>query len=163
MLHWAVEYASAVYLDGEGVVGHDTRQVCPESSRTYTLHVEAPQGGGDWHVAISVNVPADTSPPSAPSPSVPANGLALDCRGTQVLAWMPVSDPSGIAGYHVRLEYQVTPKQWKPAKEWPLVSGKQVEAPVQCGLNYRWSVRAQDGAGNWSAWSTWSHFAVGFD
>jgi hypothetical protein len=40
------------------------------------------------------------------------------------------------------------------------VSGKQIEVSVQCGPYYRWNVRAQDGAGNWSDPSAWSHFAI---
>jgi Tfp pilus assembly protein PilN len=38
-LHWDVEYVKAVYLEGEGVPGHDMQQVCPSHTKTYTLRV----------------------------------------------------------------------------------------------------------------------------
>jgi uncharacterized protein YraI len=38
-LSWRVEKASAVYLDGQGVAGQDSRQVCPVTDTTYTLTV----------------------------------------------------------------------------------------------------------------------------
>jgi hypothetical protein len=162
-LHWDVEHATAVYLNGAGVVGHGTQQVCPTNTTTYNLRVEAPSGNVDRNVTVNVSAPVDTTPPPVPSPAVPADGLTLTCRSSQSLVWMPVNDDSGISGYYVKLERQVTPGEWQSVRGWGPVSGKQVEADVQCGLFYRWAVRAQDGAGNYSDWSAWSQFSVGLD
>jgi hypothetical protein len=104
--------------------------------------------------------PADTTPPPVPAPAVPANGLELTCRSTQTLAWLPVTDPSGIDGYYVKLEKEITAGNWQSAGGYGPVSGKQVEATVDCGIRYRWMVRAQDGAGNYSTWSAPSSFSV---
>jgi len=105
--------------------------------------------------------PADNTPPPAPTPAVPANGLELSCPITsQTLVWMPVTDPSGIDGYYVKLERESTPGNWVSAGGFGPVSGKQVDVPVDCGGRYRWMVRAQDGAGNYSAWSAPSSFSV---
>jgi hypothetical protein len=38
-LHWQVDNVREVYLDGEGVVGHDQRQVCPTVTTHYELRV----------------------------------------------------------------------------------------------------------------------------
>jgi hypothetical protein len=38
-LRWEVEHVREVYLDGEGVVGHGEREVCPTESTTYELEV----------------------------------------------------------------------------------------------------------------------------
>jgi hypothetical protein len=38
-LRWDVDNVREVYLDGQGVVGHDQRQVCPNATTTYTLRV----------------------------------------------------------------------------------------------------------------------------
>jgi len=131
---------------------------CPASTTTYTLHVVKPDGSTeDRTVKVKVT---DTTPPPAPSPSVPADGLTLSCRSSQTLVWVPVSDPSGISGYYVKLEIQVTPGNWQSVGGWGPVTGKQVDVSVQCGGYYRWTVRAQDGAGNYSDWSKWSHFSV---
>jgi hypothetical protein len=107
--------------------------------------------------------PADTTPPPVPSPAVPANGLALSCRSSQTLAWLPVTDPSGIAGYYVKLELEIKQGQWQSAGGYGPVTGKQVDVNVQCGGVYRWMVRAQDGAGNYSGWSAPSHFSINLD
>ena len=102
---------------------------------------------------------ADTTPPPVPNPAVPANGLELSCRLSQTLAWLPVDDPSGISSYYVKLEREVTAGNWQSAGG-GTVSGKQVEVNVDCGGIYRWMVRAQDGAGNYSNWSAPSTFSV---
>jgi hypothetical protein len=43
-LRWDVENVRAVYLDGRGVTGHGTREVCPEETSTYTLRVVLTDG-----------------------------------------------------------------------------------------------------------------------
>jgi hypothetical protein len=104
--------------------------------------------------------PSDTTPPPAPTPAVPADGLVLSCRSSQTLAWLPVDDPSGISGYYVKLEKEVTTGNWQSAGGYGPISGKQVDVTVDCGIHYRWMVRAQDGAGNFSNWSAPSHFSI---
>jgi hypothetical protein len=105
--------------------------------------------------------PQDTTPPPVPSPAVPADGLAVSCRSSQTLAWLPVQDTgSGIDGYFVTLQREITAGNWQNVNSWGPVSGKQVSATVDCGIKYRWRVRARDGAGNNSNWSAYSHFAI---
>jgi hypothetical protein len=161
-LHWDVEHATAVFLDGGGITGHGTKQVCPTKKTTYVLHVEAPGGNVDKSVTITVSKPPDVTPPPVPTPHVPADGLVIDCKTKQTLAWLPVEDPSGVV-YYVRLERQVTATTWEPVDDWGPVSGKQVKADVVCGCIYRWTVRAQDGVGQYSAWSAWSSFSITMD
>jgi hypothetical protein len=75
MLRWDVECVTAIYLDGQGVSGHDARDVAPTSTRTYTLRVNKYDGSyEDRQVTIIVNQPAPTPAPpptSAPTP-IPA-------------------------------------------------------------------------------------------
>jgi hypothetical protein len=123
--------------------------------------VEAPSGNVDRSVPINVSAPPDTTPPPVPSPAVPADGLEIACKSSQTLVWMPVSDDSGgPVVYYVKLQKQVTPGNWQSAGGWGPVSGKQVDASVDCGIQYRWTVRAQDSAGNYSDWAPWSHFSI---
>ena len=161
-LRWDVEHVTAVFLNGEGVAGHGTRQICPAVTTTYTLHVEAPGGNVDRSIVVTVSAPADTTPPPVPAPFVPADGLVVKCTLKQVLAWLPVTDPSGVV-YYVKLEQKMTATEWRSVRGWGPVNDKQVEAEVGCGGIYRWTVRAQDGAGNISAWSAWSNFSVNLD
>ncbi len=159
-IYWDVEYATAVFLNGGGVVGHGTQQVCPADTTTYDLHVKAPGSNVDRSITVEVSAPSDTTPPPIPSAAVPADGLEIDCKSSQTLAWIPVSDPSSPVVYYVKLERQVSPGKWQPVHEWGPLSGKQVEAKVDCGLYYRWTVRARDSAGNDSDWSPLSHFSI---
>ena len=64
-LRWDIENVRAIFLDGQGVTGHETRQVCPPSTQTYTLRIVT--NSGDQYRSVTVNV---TEPPT-PSQSVP--------------------------------------------------------------------------------------------
>ena len=81
-LRWQVENADAVYLDGAGVVGVGSRQVCPESTTTYRLLVVA----GGWErtreVTISVTAPAPT-----PSVEFTADRYSLLAGACTDLRW----------------------------------------------------------------------------
>jgi len=114
-------------------------------------------------VTVTATEIVDNVAPPVPTPMVPADGLVLDCRSTQNLVWLPVDDPSGIAGYYVKLETEVTAGNWISAAGYGPVADKQVEIDVDCGVFYRWSVRAQDGAGNFSDFSAQSYFSVSLD
>jgi len=45
-LRWDVEGVYEVYLDGQGVIGHYAKRVCPKKTRTYVLKVH--QRDGRW-------------------------------------------------------------------------------------------------------------------
>ena len=67
-LRWDVQHVQAVYLDGNGVMGDGTRQVCPTAAQTYTLR--AVHGDGETVRQVTVEVAAATLTPSA-SPTAP--------------------------------------------------------------------------------------------
>jgi len=75
------------------------------------------------------------------------------------LAWQPVTDPSGVT-YAIQLERQITATTWESVRAVGMIAAKQYDVAVQCGGIYRWKVRARDNAGNLSAWSPYSAFAV---
>ncbi|MCL6429307.1 MAG: SH3 domain-containing protein [Anaerolineae bacterium] len=54
-LSWAVDGVQEVYLDGAGVIGHDSRRVCPAQTRTYVLTVVARDGTRHEH-RVTLNV-----------------------------------------------------------------------------------------------------------
>lgn len=159
VLHWDVEHATAVFLNDAGVVGHGTQQVCPAKKTTYVLRVEAPGGNTDRNVTIDVGQPPDTKAPPVPAPDEPTGGETVACTSKLWLDWKSVSDPSGVV-YYVKLQSQVKAGEWKSEHGWGPESGTKVQAEVQCGGIYRWAVRAEDGAGNISAWSSWAQFSV---
>ncbi len=102
---------------------------------------------------------ADTTPPPTPAPQKPVNGAELSCSVSVTLAWSAVSDKSDIAAYYVKLEKQISAGNWQSAGG-NTSSTTQIDAPVDCGIVYRWMVRAEDGAGNFSDWSGSSQFGV---
>lgn len=55
VLSWSVENVSAVYLDGAPVTGQDSRQVCPNTTTTYTLHV-VKRDGSSSDVPVTITV-----------------------------------------------------------------------------------------------------------
>ena len=169
-IYWNVENAQRVIFGGVDQPFSGSFETCLCASEGYTLRVIHLDGTEEQRT-VTVNVAgscevtapppaADTQAPPVPSPAVPANGLELPCRSTQTLVWLPVDDPSGIAGYYVKLERESSPGQWQSVGGYGPVSGKQVDANVDCGIKYRWMVRAQDGAGNYSDWSAPSQFSV---
>jgi hypothetical protein len=57
-LHWETSSIQELYLDGEGVVGHDTRRVCPKVSTTHTLEAIHRDGSREvQEVEIRVDEP----------------------------------------------------------------------------------------------------------
>ncbi len=65
-LRWDVEYAQAVLLDGAGVSGHDSRQVCPRQTQTFELRVVSASGETQRRVTVKVIQPPATVTPSTP-------------------------------------------------------------------------------------------------
>ena len=99
----------------------------------------------------------DTTPPSTPSPLLPADGAAF-LTGRADLDWTDSGDTSGIAGY----DAQVAPDStFGSAIEWSgTTAGSAVTtAPLSSGLHY-WRVRARDNAGNVSPWSAVRSFTM---
>ena len=105
---------SAVYFEGEGVGDHDSRQRCPDVTRTYTLRAEGP--GGEDTATVRVNVteaptppPPDTEGPLIQNEAGPQEMWAPDgnqCRGLEPYQFQAnVSDVSGVLW--VKLIYSV--------------------------------------------------------
>jgi len=161
-LHWEVSWTTYLEVNGTEVAGTGTWSVCPESTVTYTIHAEGPGGTVDQSLVVTVSEPPDTTPPPVPTPQVPANELVVACKSKQNLAWLPVEDPSGVV-YYVKLEQQIKAGEWSSVAGYGPLTAKQVEVDVNCGGIYRWAVRAEDGAGNISAWSEWYTFSVNLE
>ncbi len=160
ILHWSVEHATGVYLNGAGVVGSDSKEVCPAVTTTYALHVQAP--GGNVDVNVTVTVLPDETAPAVPKLKSPEDGQSvtpLTCPAKITLAWSPVTDPSGVT-YEVIVFWKdgVT---WRKLDDWGSLTKTSFNVILDCSKEYRWSVRARDGAGNWSAWADAFVFKLG--
>lgn len=167
-LRWEVENASQVIFGGMEQPLTGSYRTCLCEDERYSLRVVDYSGVETQHtVEVAVTgvcatpTPVDSTPPPAPSPAVPSNGDNLCCRGSQTLAWLPVTDPSGIAHYQVQVQRHSGDNKWQdvPGSVFT-VSDKQMSLSVECGGYYRFRVRAVDGAGNAGGWSSWSLFAI---
>jgi len=173
-IRWHVENVQRVVFGGLDQPSDGSYGDCLCENQRYTLTVTHLDGTEEKRtVDISVigscdtpTVPppapeVDTTPPAAPSPAVPDNGLTLSCRSSQNLAWLPVEDKSGIAEYQVEVQRHSGDNNWQAAPGGSIsVSDKTTSIPVECGWYYRWRVRAVDGAGNVGSWSGWWQFAI---
>jgi hypothetical protein len=65
ILRWDVEHAKEVYLDGQGIVGHGWKEVCPKATHTYVLHVIHDGGTTDRQVTIHVAGGGSVPPPQS--------------------------------------------------------------------------------------------------
>ncbi len=172
-IHWETAEVAGVYFDGQGVAGVDSHQVCPCASESHTLDVLLRDGSHDVRT-LTINVtgycvtptpPRDTTPPPAPAPigpgSLDPNQPTLIC-GTVVLQWNPVSDPSGIQGYRVNLQWY-DGSQWQSSPPYFIVYGTSLDvtewtAPHEYQHPLRWAVWAIDNAGNHGPQSPWLYF-----
>jgi len=167
VVQWHTCGVDGVYFDGQPVSGSGSLYVCLCTARTFTLDVVLPGGAHDIR-ELTIDVQGecatdtptpDQQPPPAPVLIEPIDREPLSRRSTATLVWEAISDPSGIAGYYVRLEvdlYTAPGESW----DWGPTSGTQQEVPVVCGIPYRWAVRAVDGAGNPGPWSEFGQFSV---
>jgi hypothetical protein len=159
---WRVDGSpTAIYFDGEGVTSPDSREKCPAATKEFELRAEGTGGGDTARLTVVVVQPSptpDTQGPPAPGGLSPTGGAEVGC-GDVTLSWNPVSDPSGVVTYYVKVEKTTgTPKSggWTS-------TGTKLTIPaswLECGQGYRWAVRAEDGAGNIGPWSGWGPFVV---
>lgn len=72
-LRWQTAHIEAVYLNGGGVTGNETRQICPAETQTYTLRVVHAAGEERRTVTVTVLPVAQTATatPVAPPTATP--------------------------------------------------------------------------------------------
>jgi hypothetical protein len=95
-LRWDVENVRDLFLDGLGVVGHDSRQVCPVSLTTYTLRAET--ACGPIERTVTVQAISDVTGPTISN--VRARNTLLGyselCVGNRIAIEATIADPAGV-------------------------------------------------------------------
>jgi hypothetical protein len=169
-IRWHVSNVNAYWIDGQPGAGDDgSFQTCPCQDETHSLRA-VKRDGSEQNLSVTIRVsgqcaappapPQDTTPPPVPSPLKPKGDLP-ECYKDVMLRWSAVSDDSdGPVRYDIKRELEVKKGQWQTAGGWGLVSGEELRVNVECGVHYRWAVRARDGAGNYSDWSSWLDFSI---
>jgi hypothetical protein len=82
-LHWTAGNAKEVYLNGQGIAGETSRQVCPSQTTTYTLRVVG-YDNSTAESSTTINVKAASGPPSA---SISADSNNIDQGQCTTLHW----------------------------------------------------------------------------
>jgi hypothetical protein len=167
-IRWHTANVMGVTFGGISQPLDGSYEACLCDEERYSLAVTHLDGSTEKRtVDVAVNgdcitpVPVDAEGPPPPQPAVPANGLSIQCVGSQNLVWLPVDDPSGVGGYSVQLQRHSGDGNWQDAPGGGSgIQGKQTSVGVECGWYYRWRVRATDGVGNLGSWSGWSEFSV---
>lgn len=90
-LRWDVDNVTAVYLDGQGVGGHESRQVCPTATQTFNLTVSR-QDGSQQQASVTIQVAGGgvtptsaptTIPPAGPCEAIPGESYdAINIQGS---------------------------------------------------------------------------------
>lgn len=150
-LRWDVDNVREVYIEGIGVPGHGSQDICPGESATYTMRVVLLAGGEETRtVSVTVTQPADTQPPSinrvTASPSVIWDSSG--CGPTQATFTALVTDDRGVAV--AALWYRMGKSDWQTAPMSLTATNTyqtNLDAPSQGGT-LEWFVQAQDTAGN---------------
>ncbi len=111
ILHWEVDAAEwPVTLDGQEVPHVGEREVCPETTTTYALLVEAPEEPQERHLTLEVQAgpaPAQTPPPppasgpTATPPPPPPSGPAPTPPPPPPSGPTPTSPPAPTSGSDV--------------------------------------------------------------
>ncbi len=183
-IHWETANVQAVYFNGQGVAGVGTYRACPSTTcETYTLDVVLRDGSHDIRtLTICLSAPQPTQPPStqpppedktpppAPVPIGPGSNNPNDPTqqcGTTVLRWNSVSDPSGIQGYRVNLQWY-DGNQWQSSEPYFIIYGTSADVtqwtrPHEYLHTLRWAVWAIDNAGNHGPQSPWLYFACALE
>ena len=97
VLHWQVDYVTAVYLDGAGVEGVGARQICPAQTQTYTLRVTHPGGELQRQVSVAVQpLPTATlaATTATPAPLLPTSPPTRAAAATAPAATTTAATPS---------------------------------------------------------------------
>jgi RNA polymerase sigma-70 factor (ECF subfamily) len=168
-VRWQTSNVQAVHFNGNGVSGTGTHQTCPCKDEIHTLDVTLLDGSHDVRkIAIQVtgsciSPTPDVQSPPAPRVLSPIDDVVYSCRSLTTLSWNATYDPSGIAGYYVRLERRTGTNTWQSEGLWGPLNNTQINVPVDCGYGYRWAVRAEDNVGNMGFWSSWALFGIGID
>jgi len=121
-LRWDVDNVQAVFLDGQAVTGHGTKQVCPCQQTTYTLRiVKRDNTSEDRQVTIMV-YGSCAPPPAPPTTAVPppppqdrtgpsiSNIRLSDPEGCYLFGRANITDPSGVS--QAKFQYNIGGQGW---------------------------------------------------
>jgi hypothetical protein len=144
-----------------------------DASGSFTVVFKAPASKGGNHTITAtdgtyskVNTFAmDSTPPSLPANLLPENKSNADALTK--FAWSPSTDPSGVPSYELQVSTDAGFAVIILEKKGLTILGYQTtEAEkfktVGSDTPYFWRVKAIDGAGNESEWTTPQSFSVGF-
>ena len=168
-IHWIAENVQRVELGGIEQPLEGVFEVCLCEGETYSLHVTYLDDSKEIFV-VNIDVVGsceeeDNDPPPAPIQSSPIDGDDLACIQSSInFVWSPVSDESGISEYQLEVARHWDGKTWiqVPGSVFTGITTTSKNVPIDCH-EYRWRVRAVDGAGNPGPWSSWWYITKGLN
>jgi hypothetical protein len=155
-LRWDVECVREVYLDGAPVTGHESRDVAPAATTTYTLHMVRNDGGSeDRQVTITVNPVGPPPPPAQPDLYISEYTLTPDPphMAVPVHVRVGVYNQGNAAAGAFTVQWWATIAAPAPACTWPVASlaahgGRILECDYTYGGWAPYTTRAVADSGN---------------
>ncbi|HZU25226.1 MAG TPA: CAP domain-containing protein [Bryobacteraceae bacterium] len=144
-LTWSISGSpTSVTIDnGVGSVsGVSSKSVSPAQTTTYTITASNSAGAATAHVVVTVTAAYDTQPPTTP---VLISAQAMSAVDVD-LTWSASSDNMGVAGYQILRNGAAIGTVGASVLLWS-------DTSVSGGASYNYTVRAFDGAGNFSGMS----------
>ena len=141
-LAWTVSGATSLSIDnGVGdVTTSSSIRVSPVQTTTYTLTASNSSGSATAVAAVTVSSGADTQPPTAPT----LTSATAASSGEVDLAWTASTDNVGVTGYQITRNGSVIGSVPATTLTW-------ADSTVSASATYIYTVKAYDGAGNYSA------------
>jgi len=106
-LGWRVSGVTAIYLDNQGVIGEETRQVCPTADTTYTLRVVTESGEEQRQILVRV-IPSTLTPTGTAPVAPTATPRVVAAAASATKTPMPTPVPT-----------QASTQPWTPAPAEP--------------------------------------------
>jgi hypothetical protein len=166
-LSWAVEgFITEVWLDGEGVRDHDSRDRCPSETMTYTLRARGL--GGEVSASLTVSVITDTEGPSIGNVGQSVNSVYCLTAPMEIEISARVRDPSGVRSVELFCTWSgAGGEEWcgvfsRNGNNWSVIYIPLEHAICDGTMEYR--IRATDDSarGNVSWWGTGSFYIADY-
>jgi hypothetical protein len=144
-----------VYLEGGGVAGHGTREVCPSASTTYTLRVVLLEGGEEIRTVTVRGRPPPDRPPIIHSASANRTEICID-ENDKTIFTAKVTDDREVSSVALWYRVRVLESDWGNWTTKPMRSSSGDSYETDLDTTYwsgytsylEWRVEAKDDAGN---------------
>jgi predicted phage tail protein len=150
--------ATEIWLDAWGTASwsYDASSITFAEGKTFHIRAKSIDKAGNESLLASSIFSYDITAPAAPKLLSPAEAAAI--RDVPELSWSEVNDPSGVT-YSLQVDSYSEPSR-RVIDEVGLIDNFYIPSSPLPEGTYYWRVKAIDGAGNESGWSSVGSFTI---